>query len=363
MSSIASMILEIVSKKLPVSDLHIVEGRPLLGRWPRGYQSISKDYVISQKDIDEFLSMDGVMGKNWKDILAKKEGTFRVAQTLSSARVRLSIYEGGGSKRSISIIGRIIPREIPDARELGIPAAVLNVMQQSKGLFVVTGPTGSGKSTTMAAMLQTVNSGRPVHILTLEDPIEYEFPVEKAVVSQREVGASANVPSFRDGLEQALTQRPDIIAIGEVKDADSVRSMLRAAESGHLVLATMHTRNSEETITALLSYLNKDEVPQVAQSLAGSLIGVTTQVLVPSVDGSKYHLASEIMLNNKAISQAIRDVKPMQIRNAIAQGGSDGMVLLNANLADLAEKGKVLKRDAVFASYDTQDLVSKIGLK
>lgn len=359
MSVIASVISEIVSKKMPISDLHIVERRPMLGRWPRGYQALSKDYNISSSDIAEFLSQALVMGNDWRDKLRENQGTYEIALSLSSARVRLSIYEARGTEHSISIIGRIIPLEIPQITNLGIPATVLNIMKRSKGLFIITGPTGSGKSTTMAAMLQSVNESRPVHIMTLEDPIEYLYPVQRAVVSQREIGT--NVPSFSTGLLLAMRQRPDIIAIGEVKDQDSVETMLDAAESGHLVLATMHTRNSEETISKLLSFFDKDELPQKCHSISSALIGICTQALVPSADGSKLHLASEILINNQAISQNIRENKLIQIRNTIVSGANEGMMLLNHSLSQLVKDGKVSKSDALYASYDVADLQKQVA--
>lgn len=360
MSFINEAILQIIHQKLPVSDLHIVKGRPLLGRWPRGYQAISKDRIVNEADIHDFLSLPSVLGADWKKRLQDSGGTEEIAISLQTARVRLSIYEAGGASQDVSIIGRLIPRELPPADALRIPRVVLEVMKRSKGLFIITGPTGAGKSTTLATMLQLVNSSRPVHILTLEDPIEYEFPVEKAVVSQREIGT--NVPSFREGLTDALRQRPDIIAIGEVKDADSVETMLYAAESGHLVLATMHTRNSEEALNTLFSYFDKDELPQKASAIASTLIGITTQVLVPSQDGNSRHLASEIMLNVPAISQGIRSMQLTKIRDAIASGTQSGMMLLNQSLAQLVTSNKVSAGDAMYASYDAAEL-QRMGVK
>jgi twitching motility protein PilT len=359
MSKIVRAITEIIAKKHPVSDLHIVTGRPLLGRWPRGYQAIS-NYVIDDSDINDFLGQPGILGPDWRDRVNENGGTFEFATSMTTARLRLSIYEVGGTDKAISIIGRIIPKDIPTIENLGIPAPVLNVMKRSKGLFIITGPTGSGKSTTMAAMLHLVNTSRPIHILTLEDPIEFIHPIAKAVISQREI--VTNVPSFGDGLTLAMRQRPDIIALGEVKDAKSAETMLHAAESGHLVLATMHTRNSEETISKLFSYFDKEEVQQKAHSIASSLIGVSTQVLVPSTDGSRLHLASEVMLNNAAISASIRDMRIGQIKNSIVSGAQDGMTHLNSSLAALVKGGKVEPRDAAYASYDLADL-QKLGIK
>ena len=228
-------------------------------------------------------------------------------------------------------------------------------MQRGKGLILVTGPTGSGKTTTQAAILDHVNAHKAVHIVTIEQPIEYILSARKAIVTQRDV--PGNVPSFAVALQAAKRQRPDIIMIGESRDRDTVDTMLHAADSGHLVIGTLHSRSAEEAFDALLGFYSGDEIAHKRGLIASVLICIVSQVLLPNREGDRLVLACELLVNNPATAQVIRQGKFAQIENTIATAGArDGSCLLNDILAEKVRRREVSAEDALRESYKPEDL-------
>lgn len=349
MGIITDTIINFVHTERSFTDLHIVAGLPILGSAPAGYTPLM-DTAISEGDIDDFLSLPSIAGKEWKTRLT--QGPIEVAQTLRTARVRCSVYETMGSDHKVKIAIRVLPLKIPDHDSLGLPKGLDVLALAGKGLFLITGPTGAGKTTTMASLLDRYNNTRSGHILTVEQPIEYIFEQKRSIVSQCEV--DANVKSFAAGVHQAMRYNPDIIAIGEVLDGPTADAMLRAASSGHLVLATMHTRSCADTVESLLQMFEGHDATQKRGLLASVLRGVITQILVPSIDNKRLLLAYEILLNNGAVATAIRDGKIHQIKQAMS--ADRNMRLLNSTLSAMVQDKRITLDTARRASYDEDSL-------
>jgi len=333
------------------TDLHIVAGLRILGCAPTGYVSIS-DMSITKEDMNEFLSLPTMAGKDWKERLDKHP--IEIAQTFSVARVRCSVYQTMGNDHQVRIAVRVLPLSVPNIETLGLPRVIQTIAMGNKGLFLITGPTGAGKTTTMASLLDQYNSTNTGHILTVEQPIEYIIKPIKSLVSQCEV--ETNVPTFAAGVTQAMRYNPDIIAIGEVLDGRTAEAMLRASTSGHSVLATMHTRSCADTVESLLQMFEGQDAAQKRGLLASVLRGVITQVLVPSADGKRLVLAWELMVTTPEVAAAIRDGKIHQIKQAMATGQQSGMRLLNTTLMGMVKDKVITMESARRASYDEASL-------
>jgi len=248
---------------------------------------------------------------------------------------------------------RLIPSQIPTPEQLGLPAACSKFVTLPHGLVLVTGPTGSGKSTTLAAMIGWINEYRPVHILTIEDPIEYVHQSKQALVNQREVGSDAQ--SFADALRAALREDPDVILVGEMRDLESVALTLTLAETGHLVFATLHTNDAAQTIDRLIDVFPPEQQDQVRTQVSMALAGVVAQRLVPKVGGGRV-AAYEVMTTTTGIANMIREGKIRQIRNTIATGMRDGMCVLEQSLGALIGNGVISLEDALHVSVHPEDV-------
>lgn len=248
---------------------------------------------------------------------------------------------------------RLIPTDIPTPEGVGLPLAAQQLLTKPYGLVLVTGPTGSGKSTTLAAMISWINQTRPCHILTVEDPIEYIHPSNVALVNQREVGDDAT--SFAEALKAALREDPDVILVGEMRDLESVALTLTLAETGHLVFATLHTNDAAQTIDRVIDVFPPDQQDQVRTQFSMALAGVISQRLVPKIGGGRV-AAYEVMIGTGAISNLIREGKVRQIRNIIATGQRDGMCVLEQSLGHLVGQGVISYEDAVAASVHPEDI-------
>jgi twitching motility protein PilT len=242
---------------------------------------------------------------------------------------------------------RLIPTRIPTPEEIGLPAATAGLLTRPHGLVLVTGPTGSGKSTTLAAMVGWINRNRPVHILTIEDPIEYLHPPQQALVNQREVGQ--DVPSFAEGLSAALREDPDVVLVGEMRDLETIQLTLTLAETGHLVFATLHTNDAAQTVDRIIDVFPAEQQDQIRTQFSMSLAAVIAQRLVPRIGGGRV-AAYEVLMGTPAIANIIREGKVRQLRNLIATGQKDGMMVLEQSLAALVGAGVVTYEDAMAAS-------------
>ena len=248
---------------------------------------------------------------------------------------------------SVGLALRLIPREIPTFEQLGLPPVIEELANAPQGLVLVTGPTGSGKSTTLASMIRFISDHRACHILTLEDPIEYHHEHSRSAVTQREIGTDSR--SFARGLRSALREDPDVLLIGEMRDPESIQIALSIAETGHLVFATLHTNDASQAIDRIIDVFPAESQGQIRIQLAATLVGVVAQRLVPKIGGGRV-AAFEVLLPNTAVRNLIREGKTEQLRNVIATGQRAGMVTLDAALRDLVTRGLIAPESAAAVS-------------
>lgn len=253
-------------------------------------------------------------------------------------RFRCNVYRQRGT---IGCVVRALAASIPSLESLGLPPSVRQLTELHRGLVLVTGPTGSGKSTTLAAIIDEINATRRCHIITIEDPIEYVHNSKLSFVSQREVGEYGDTLSFRNALKFALRQDPDVILIGEMRDYDTIGIAITSAETGHLVFGTLHTASASQTVGRMIDVFPSDQQNQVVTQLAANIQGVLSQILLPVADGSGRVAAAEVMRANTAIRNLIRTGSIDGIYQAIGTGSRDGMVTMDASIIELVKKGKV----------------------
>jgi twitching motility protein PilT len=266
------------------------------------------------------------------------------------ARLRINCFWQRGS---IGFVMRLIPYSIPTPEELGLPAAVVRFTALPNGLVLVTGSSGSGKSTTMAALIDRINQERPTHIVTIEDPIEYVYRHRRSVVEQREVGI--DTLTFADGLRSALRQSPDVVLIGEMRDLETIGAALTIAETGHVVFATLHTNDTAQAVDRIVDVFPPMQQQQVRIQLAGVLQGVVYQQLLRKVGGGRV-AAFEVLVRTPAIQTLIRDAKTRQLRAQIETGGRDGMQTMERSLAALLAQGAITLDDALAHAAYPQEL-------
>jgi twitching motility protein PilT len=266
------------------------------------------------------------------------------------ARFRVNGFQQRGS---VAIALRLIPYELPDLEALGVPEVVRAFADLPQGLVLVTGPTGSGKSTTLAALLDRVNRTRPCHILTIEDPIEYMHHHQLAAVNQREVGTDTE--SFPRALRSALREDPDVLLVGEMRDLETIHTALTIAETGHLVFATLHTNDTAQALDRVVDVFPAEQQAQIRVQLAGALTGIVYQRLLPRTGGGRV-AAYEVLVATPAVRNMIREGKTRQLRNALATGSRDGMQTLEQSLSQLVATGALDREVAVAASLFPQEL-------
>ncbi|KQO97801.1 type IV pili twitching motility protein PilT [Leifsonia sp. Leaf264] len=268
-----------------------------------------------------------------------------------NARFRVNIYQ---QRENVGAAFRLIPTEIKTLDQLGIPTTVSRFSTLARGLVLVTGPTGSGKSTTLAALIDLVNSTRADHIVTVEDPIEFMHNHKKSLVNQREVGHDTH--SFAAALKHVLRQDPDVILVGELRDLETISVALTAAETGHLVFATLHTQSAAQTIDRIIDVYPPHQQNQVRAQLAATLQGVVTQTLVKKASGIGRAVATEVLVMTPAISNLVREGKTYQIDSAMQAGRGLGMHTLDQHLAELVDAGTITRAAAVEKSHDLESL-------
>jgi twitching motility protein PilT len=252
------------------------------------------------------------------------------------ARFRVNCYMQRGS---VSAAFRLVPMGIPSLDDLGVPPVLREFTRKPRGFVLVTGPTGSGKSTTLAAMIDLINREREDHILTIEDPIEFLHQHKRSIVNQREVGSDAE--NFSLGLRAALRQDPDVILVGEMRDMETISTALTAAETGHLVFATLHTQSTAQTVDRIIDVFPPEQQQQVRTQLSVALQGIVTQQLLPTADGQGRTVACEVLVPNPAVRNLIREAKTHQIYSAIQTAGAIGMQTMDADLVRLVRAGKI----------------------
>jgi twitching motility protein PilT len=276
------------------------------------------------------------------------------------ARFRANIFM---DRKGMGGVFRIIPDKILTAQDLGLSEAILKLCELSKGLVVVTGPTGSGKSTTLCAMVDHINQNRDDHLITIEDPIEFVHDNKKCLVNQREV--HNHTDSFKDALRAALREDPDILLVGEMRDLETISIAIETAETGHLVFGTLHTTTAASTVDRIIDQFPADRQQQIRVMLSESLKGVIAQTLLPKKGGGRI-AALEVLIVTPAISNLIREGKTFQIPSAMQTGKQHGMVLLNDALLNLVQKGLVEAKDAYIKAVDKTGFemaLNRVGLK
>lgn len=332
------------------SDVHVVPGEPFMLRHMGKLVRLKSQPLMpehSVKVVEELLTpfqRKTLINKQQLDFAYELKG-------LGRFRGSAMLHNNG-----VSGVFRVIPPAIPSFAELGIPDIIYPILDNHQGIILVTGATGHGKTTTLAAMIDYVNSKRPHHILTVEDPIEFIHPFKKGVVNQRELGTSTL--SYHNALKGALRQDPDVIVIGELRDLDTISLAISASETGHLVIGTLSTSSAAKTVDRIIDSYPPGEQNQIRAMLSESLKAVITQRLIPGADAKSMQLGLEILIGNLSIANLIRDNKTYQIQSAIQMGKSSGMCLMDESIVELLTDGKITLEAAV-ANVENKQLLQR----
>jgi twitching motility protein PilT len=347
----AEVLLQVMEKN--ASDLHLTAGSPPMIRhhgqlhpldYPRMSPQVTREVVYSILTNDQRQRLE----TDWQiDFAYSIPG---------KARFRVNAYY---QRASISAAFRLIPQEMPKLGALGVPSVLEDFTKKPRGFVLVTGPTGSGKSTTLAAMIDLVNDTRDEHILTIEDPIEFLHKHKRCIVNQRELGADAQ--SFALGLKAALRQDPDVILVGEMRDLETISTALTAAETGHLVFATLHTQDTAQTVDRIVDVFPPDQQQQVRVQLSVSLQGIVAQQLLPKADGNGRVVATEVLVPTPAVRNLIREGKTHQIYSALQTGSQYGMQTMDTSLMDLVRSHKITRELAEARSGSPDELRRLMG--
>lgn len=338
------------------SDLHITVGSPPGIRVRGEIAPVPDAKVLTPKDTQEML-LSLLSEEQRRRFETELELDFAYSIP-GLSRFRTNIFQ---QRNSMGAVFRVIPLKIPTLEDLQLPRVCRFLAERPRGMVLVTGPTGSGKSTTLAAMIDHINSTRPVHIITMEDPIEFMHKNKKAYVNQREVGEDTH--SFTSALKRVLRQDPDVILVGEMRDLETISAALTAAETGHLVLATLHTTGGPETVDRIIDVFPPHQQQQVRMQLSTTLEGVLSQTLLRSTDGRSRVMAMEIMLGIPAISNLIREGKTHQMATIIQGGAAMGMQTLDQHLKVLLQGGKVTYEEAIQKAKEPRELAQMVGRK
>ena len=273
-------------------------------------------------------------------------------------RFRVNVFR---EKGNFAAAVRMLPKKLLSLETIGIPPVVRELLDLPRGLVLVTGPTGSGKTTSLASMLTVINQTSPRHIITIEDPIEYYLEHKRGIVNQREVGV--DVPTFSDGLRRALRQDPDVILVGEMRDLETIETAITAAETGHLVFSTLHTTGAARTIDRIVDAFDAQRQQQIRVQLSMNLKAVISQLLLPTADGKGRVAVFEVMINTSSIGALLRDNKSYRIHNEILTGSKYGMVALEVALVDLHQRGIISRDQVIGYAQDPQVARQLLGEK
>ncbi|PLR75500.1 type IV pili twitching motility protein PilT [Bacillus sp. V3-13] len=325
--------------ELKASDIHITVGVPPVMRINGELKRYGKDSLMPADT--EGMAKELIPENMWSHFKEKGELDFSYGIP-GVSRFRVNAYL---QRSCIAMAVRIVPTAIPSLDELELPEALKRIAAKPHGLILVTGPTGSGKSTTLAAMIHYMNQTMRKHVITLEDPIEYLHKHGGCIIDQREVGFDTN--NFANGLRAALRQDPDVILVGEMRDLETIQTAITAAETGHLVLGTLHTSSAAATINRIIDVFPPAQQPQIRIQLATVLVSIISQRLFPTVDKQGRKAATEILINNPAISNLIRNEKIHQINNVMQTSKAQGMHTLESSIYELVQSGRVSKEATI----------------
>ncbi len=335
------------------SDLHIEVGAPPVLRLHGGMCPLELPPL--QPEDTERLIRSITDERHLQQLIENGSSDFGFKFS-DAARFRVSIFRQKGVWGTVL---RQIPSTILTLEQIGLPPTIKDLLYKPRGLILVTGPTGSGKSTTLASLLDIINSERDCHIITVEDPIEFYHEHKRSLVMQREVGT--DVPSFSEALKRALRQDPDIILVGEMRDLETIEAAITAAETGHLVFGTLHTTGAARTVDRIVDAFPTNQQEQIRTQLASSLVAVISQVLLPRIDKPGRVGAFEIMIATPSIQALIRDNKTYRITSDIQTGAKYGMNTLDAHLVSLYQEGKISYGDLITKAQDQQGILELLG--
>ncbi len=330
------------------SDLHFSVGRYPTLRVDGKLLPLSNREILVPGKIEQFVGL--ILPDNLKERLLKDRGIDFSYDFHGKMRFRTNIFY---QKGFLGIAMRLIPSEIKTLEELNLPIILEKFTRYSQGFVLIVGPTGHGKSTTLASLINSINHSRYEHIITIEDPIEYLYSQDKCIIDQREVGRDAK--SFGSALRSVFREDADVIMVGEMRDAETMATAVTAAETGHLVFATLHTNNAPQTIDRIIDSFPANQQNQIRIQLAGSLLGIFSQRLLPKVKGGRVP-AGEILFSNAAVRNLIREGKTHQLNLVINTSVDEGMISLNNSLANLVINGEISEHIAETYSMDVNDL-------
>jgi len=334
------------------SDLHLTVGAPPIMRIHGRLQRI-KFRELTNADMERLLYE--IMDEEWRIAFLERQDYDFAYEMEGLARFRVNIF---WQRKGLGAVLRTIPSDIMTASDLGFPDVIRRFCMLTKGLVLVTGPTGSGKSTTLAAMVDLINDTRTDHILTIEDPIEFVHENKKSLVNQREL--RTNTKSFANALRAALREDPDVILVGEMRDRETIELGITAAETGHLVFGTLHTNSAPKAVDRIIDVFPADEQEQIRSMLAESLKGVIAQVLLRAKDGKSRMAALEVMVGTSAIGNLIRENKIHQIPSIIQTGKKDGMQLLDQHILEFLMSGRITPEEAYMRCNNKQAFVQHL---
>jgi twitching motility protein PilT len=348
----AALLLEVADRR--ASDLHLTAGAPPMVRI-RGRLAPVEGYpILTPTDTREIIY--SILSSAQRQKLENNWQLDFAYQIPGRSRFRVNAYF---QRSALGAAFRLIPFEIVPLENLGLPPVVAEFANKPRGLVLVTGPTGSGKSTTLASLIDVINSTREEHIMTIEDPIEFLHQHKKCIVNQRELGSDAT--TFGEALKAALRQDPDVILVGEMRDLETISTAVTAAETGHLVFATLHTQDTPQTIDRIVDVFPSAQQGQIRAQLSVALQGIMTQTLLPTADGSGRCCACEVLVPTAAVRNLIREAKSHQIYSVLQTGGSFGMQTMDASLAQLVRAGKVTRQLAESRAHSAEELRRLLG--
>ena len=330
------------AQRMRASDIHIVCGIPIRVRVDGMLQNLDTN-VMTAEDCEEYARE---LSNHYEDIAAIGEQDMAIGFP-DGTRCRVNLFRQQGY---VSAAIRILNNHIPAFAELGLPANIANFTEFNQGIVLITGETGSGKSTTLACLLDKINHTQQKHIITLEDPIEYIYTPDQCIINQREVGQDTR--SFADGLKSILREDPDVILIGEMRSLSTIETALIAAETGHLVFATLHTNSAADTVDRIVDVFPAEQQAQIRMQLSMCLQAVVCQQLLPHLSGRGRVLATEVMTATPAVRNLIREGKTPQIANAIATNGAEGNHLMDSSLITLFRQRKISSDAAIKHAHD-----------
>jgi len=324
------------------SDLHLAANRRPILRVDGELREIKDQQVLKPKDLEKLIFE--ILSAEQKERFVKNRD-LDLSHDFKGARYRVNLHF---EKGSVGLVARVVPPTVPTLEDIVMPGIVYDLTRLSQGLILVTGPTGHGKSTTLAAMINQINKERICHVVTLEDPIEFLFSSDRSIIKQRELGF--DILSFAEGLKHVLRQDPNVVMVGEMRDLETIATTLTLAETGHLVLATLHTYSAAQTVDRIIDVFPPHQQHQIRLQLSMTLAGVISQRLLPKIGGGRV-AAKEILINTSAVANLIRENKTAQINTVIQTSAEKGMVTIDQDLKRLVEEGLI--SEEVARSYSS----------